>query len=142
MIMIKLILLGIFLFISNIIYAQQTNKKKEELIRKGIIVNAEGTSDIIERQNAYDKQYQEMIQLHKEAEMAKQARDIEIKRQEMELLVAKQKAAELQKQKEVEKQITLQKKETIFYLCVVVCLIFFSVLSFIFYKNNYRDILK
>lgn len=74
------------------------------LIRKGTIINAEGTPDIITKQEQYDKQNAEMLQFHKEAELAKQARDIEFKRKEMELLVAKQKAEELKRQKEEERK--------------------------------------
>ena len=202
----KLIVVGVFLFCLNFIFPQQANKKSLGLPRKDIIVNVEVTADIIERQNAYAKQKHEMIQLHKEAELAKQAREsdvkknvsfqkrsyidirkknqkgiidsdtsgsnfifaqneianqraedlaqlkkeadlaeqarqIEFKKKEMELLVAKQKAEELKKQKEEEeeeKQLALQKKETIFQLCIIIFLAFFSVLSFMYFKNNFK----
>jgi hypothetical protein len=130
----KLLLLVIFFLLSNVIFAQQVNKERVGLPKKSIIINAEGRPDIITRQEQFDKQNAEMSQFHHQAELAKQAREIEFKKQEMELLVAKQKAEE--------KQLALQKKETIFYLCVIICLIFFSVLSFIFYKNNFKNKLK
>ena len=75
------------------------------IIRKGTIINAEGTPDIITKQQQFDKQNAEMLEFHRQAELAKQARDIEFKRREMELLVAKQKAAEIAKQKAEQKKL-------------------------------------
>ncbi len=135
----KLLLLSILFFFLNIIFAQQANKKNEGLIRKGIIINAEGKPDIITKQGQFDKQNAEMLKFHKEAELAQQATDREFKKKEMELLVTKQKAKELKKQQEQKKkQVALQKKETIFHLCIIICLVFFSVLSFLYFKNNLK----
>ncbi len=75
------------------------------LIRKGTIINAEGTPDIITKQDQFDKQNAEMLEFHRQAELAKQIRDIEFKRREMEVLVAKQKAAEIAKQKAEQKKL-------------------------------------
>ncbi len=143
----ELIIIGIVLFFTNIIFAQQTNKKSDGLPRKGIIINAEGTPDIIQRQDAYDKQSAEMLQFHQEAELAKKRRDSElvnqqgeakIKKQVLELAVTKQKDDKFKKHKEVEKEFALKKKENYFRLCAILCLMFFLVFIFIFFKNRLK----
>ena len=74
--------------------------------QKGIIDSDTSRSNFIFNQNEIaNKNAEGLAQLKREADFAKQAREIELKRREMELLVAKQKAAELKKQKEEERKL-------------------------------------
>ena len=74
--------------------------------QKGIIDSDSSGNNFIFNQNEIaNKKAEGLNQLKREADFAKQARDIEFKKREMELLVAKQKAAELKKQKEEERKL-------------------------------------
>jgi hypothetical protein len=74
--------------------------------QKGIIDSDTSGSNFIFNQNEIaNKKAEGLAQLKREADFAKQARDIEFKRREMELLATKQKAAELKKQKEEERKL-------------------------------------